>query len=440
MMAPVGPRRRTRLLVTADAASRLAAAREWLEALPADGGALVIAPGWEACDDLVRSALGPAGARFGVVRITLGRLAARLAASDLAARGCVPVTELGLLAVAARAAHRLAAERAFTYFGPLVDGPGFGPALARALEGLAMGGVTFEELRGLPQGGPDLARLAEAVADELSRDGLADRAALYHAAVTAAARVPAPHPVGLPVLLLDVPLTSAAEEALVAAFARSADAVFASAPAGDASSIVRLERALGCEAERGRGATGRSLAVLQGHLFETVAPPEAALDDSVSLTAWPGEARECVEIGRAIQHEAAKGTPFDRMAVLLHAPADYVAHLEEAFARAAIPYFFSRATRRPHPGGRPLLALLRGGGIVGPSLRRVPVAGPGTGPGAAHRPGRRLDGARERPGRATRARSACAGERAGARSRRGSRGVRLAANAGTLGASARRGG
>ena len=37
---------------------------------------------------------------------------------------------------------------------------------------------------------------------------------------------------------------------------------------------------------------------------------------------------------------------------------DYVAHLEEAFARAAIPYFFARAATRPHPAGRALLALL----------------------------------------------------------------------------------
>src|SRR5262249_35717199 len=161
---------------------------------------------------------------------------------------------------------------------------------------------------------------------------------IYRAAVSAATSVPAPHPVGLPVLLLDLPIGSAAEESLVAALVRSADAVLASAAAGDASSIARLERALGCKAERASGHTGRSLAALQGHLFETTAPPEAPLDDGVSLTAWPGEARECVEIGRAIQHEAAKGIPFDRMAVLLHAPADYVGHLEEAFERAAIPY------------------------------------------------------------------------------------------------------
>src|SRR5262249_31202550 len=82
------------------------------------------------------------------------------------------------------------------------------------------------------------------------------------------------------------------------------------------------------------------------------------LDDGVGLTAWPGEARECVEIARAIQHEAARGTPFDRLAVLLRAPGDYVPHLEEAFARASIPYFFARAARRPHPAGRALLALL----------------------------------------------------------------------------------
>jgi ATP-dependent helicase/nuclease subunit B len=361
-MAALGRRvdtvRTTRLLVTADAASRLTAAADWLDAQPADAEALVIAPGWEACDDLVRGALGPAGARFGVVRTTLARLAARLAAPHLAARGCVPVSELGLLAVAARAVHRLDAESVFTYFGPVADRPGFPRALARTLEELAMGGVTAEALGRLPNGGADLARLAGAVADELRRDGLADRAALYRAAVAAAASAPPPHPVGLPVLLLDLPLASEAEEALVAAVARRAAAVLATAVAGDASSVCRLERALGCDAERPVDTAGGSLAALQRHLFETAAPPEAPLDDGVVLTAWPGESRECVEISRAIQEEAARGVPFDRMAVLLHAPADYVGHLEEAFARAAIPYFFSRATRRPHPGGRALLALL----------------------------------------------------------------------------------
>src|SRR5215468_537440 len=89
-----------RVLVTADAASRLAAAAAWLDTLGPDAEALVIAASWDACDDLVRGVLGPVGARFGVVRTTLGRLATRLAAPGLAAAGRAPVTELGLLAVA----------------------------------------------------------------------------------------------------------------------------------------------------------------------------------------------------------------------------------------------------------------------------------------------------------------------------------------------------
>ena len=43
-----------RVLVTADATSRLAAATEWLEALGPDAEALVVAASWDACDDLRR--------------------------------------------------------------------------------------------------------------------------------------------------------------------------------------------------------------------------------------------------------------------------------------------------------------------------------------------------------------------------------------------------
>src|SRR5262245_38696079 len=107
-----------RLLVTAAAASRSSAAAAWLDELPPDAEVLVIGPGWESCDDIVRGALGEAGARFGVVRTTLGRLAARLAAADLAASARAPVTDLALLAVVTRAVHRLAREGAFTCFAP----------------------------------------------------------------------------------------------------------------------------------------------------------------------------------------------------------------------------------------------------------------------------------------------------------------------------------
>src|SRR5262249_35937320 len=200
--------------------------------------------------------------------------------------------------------------------------------------------------------------LAEGVAAELARAGLADRATVFAAAARAAQAARPPHPLGLPVLLLDVPLGSAVEETLVAAIARRASAVLAVAPAGDVASIARFERALAVAAERAEGAGSGSLAALQRCLFTSATPPEAPLDDGVRLTAWPGEARECVEIARAIQDEAARGVPFDRMAVLLHSPGDYVSHLEEAFARAGVPHFLTRGARRPNPGGRALLALL----------------------------------------------------------------------------------
>ena len=101
-----------------------------------------------------------------------------------------------------------------------------------------------------------------------------------------------------------------------------------------------------------------SLANLQRHLFEDSNPSTRDLDATVSLASWPGEGRECVEIARRIQVEAARGVPFDRMAVLLRAPGLYRAHLEEALRRASVPAWFARGSTRPDPAGRALLALL----------------------------------------------------------------------------------
>ena len=217
-----------------------------------------------------------------------------------------------------------------------------------------MNGVGADALRGLPLGGPDLARLADAVGAELAGDGLADRATVFATATRAAdEELPPPRPVGLPVLLLDVALGCAGEEMLAAALVRRAPAVLATAAAGDATTIARLERALGVTAELSAGETSGLLGVLQRCLFAKATPPEKPLDDTVRLTAWPGEARECVEIARSIQDEAARGVPFDRMAVLLHSPADYVSHLEEAFARAGVPAP-SKRRRRSHDEQGPL--------------------------------------------------------------------------------------
>jgi hypothetical protein len=78
----------------------------------------------------------------------------------------------------------------------------------------------------------------------------------------------------------------------------------------------------------------------------------------VSLASSPGEARECIEIARQLQVHAARGLPFDRMAVLLRSPQAYRAHVAEALRRASVPAWFARGTTRPDPSGRAMLALL----------------------------------------------------------------------------------
>jgi RecB family exonuclease len=351
--------RTTRLVTGADAPARLAAAAAWLDARPRDAEVLVVGPSWEACDDLVRGATRAKGAHFGTLRLTLDRLAIRLATPALARARRTPGTALSLAAVAARAVHLLRAGDKLPYFKPVADRPGFPLAIARTLAELRMNQVPPAVLATLGAAGRDLSVLAARVGEEIAEAGLADRALVFETATAAVTAAGPPHPAGLPLLLLDLPVTSACEVALLAALARSAPDVLATAPAGDDGSRERLAAALGCiasplEAPR----RDASLAALKSHLFDLGEPPPAALDQSVTLASWPGEARECVEIARGVQAEAARGVPFDRMAVFLRSPGEYRPHLEEAFRRAAIPVFFARGTTRPDPAGRALLALL----------------------------------------------------------------------------------
>ena len=78
----------------------------------------------------------------------------------------------------------------------------------------------------------------------------------------------------------------------------------------------------------------------------------------MQLFSAPGEGRECLEIARRILACAADGVRFDEMAVLVRSPQQYIGLLEHACARAGIPAWFDRGTRRPDPAGRALLALL----------------------------------------------------------------------------------
>src|SRR5689334_4507505 len=119
-----------RLVVSPSAATRVGAARAWLDAQPAAAEVLVIAASWDAGDDLVRAASLAHGARFGTARLTLGALAGTLATPILAAAEQAPVGGVSLDAIAARAVHALGAADALGYFAPVARCPGFPRAVA----------------------------------------------------------------------------------------------------------------------------------------------------------------------------------------------------------------------------------------------------------------------------------------------------------------------
>jgi RecB family exonuclease len=352
---------KTRIVIARDTATRLAAAADWLAFYPSHAEILIVSPAREAADEFARCAALKTGARFGLTRLTLNQLAATLAAPVLARARLVPASGFALTAVAARTVHLLLSERCLPYFEPVAERPGFPTAVARTLEELRMNEADAQAIGKLARGGSDLAALAERVARELAEARIADRAAVFEAAVDAIQKseLSVERFLGLPMLLLDVCLSSSSEAGLIAALARRAPAVLATAARGDQRTIAHLESATRCKAiEAEEPNATSSLVSLKRHLFEDSFGDPADLDDSVKLTSWPGEARECVEIARFIQHEAATGVAFDRMAVFLRSPAEYGSHLEEAFRRADIPAYFARGTSRPDAAGRALLALL----------------------------------------------------------------------------------
>jgi ATP-dependent helicase/nuclease subunit B len=351
------------IVVSPRAADRVAAARAWLEELPADvGEVLVIASVKEAADDLVRGFATSRGAMLGVHRMTLNRLAGLLAAEHLADAGLAPADGLAAEAVAARAVFRLAPTNALAHFAPVLDRPGFSRALARTLAELRWNNISADELRALDGAGAAIAATLERFDAELADAKLIDRAGILKVAIDAVRANPAPRFAGLPMLLLDPSVENVLDRDFIAALAARSPSILATVPAGDPAVQSLLEEALGVKANPEPAPANEnnlpSLYRLQAHLFADSAPPERDLDNTVSVISAPGEMHECVEIARRIASEARRGVPFDRIAVLLHEPIRYAPYLQEALARAEIPAYFARGTRRPEPGGRALLALL----------------------------------------------------------------------------------
>jgi CRISPR/Cas system-associated exonuclease Cas4 (RecB family) len=381
-----------RLVESSAAHLRLDAARSFLKEHARTSDVLVVGASRGAVDDLVRGVIVQTGAAVGIHRFSLTQLAARLAAPVLADEERAPVTQLGSEAVAARAAFEAGRDGALQYFAPVARTPGFPRALGRTLQELRLADVTSDRLSGLPLGGADLAALLDRFDAQFAAAAATDRAALFEAAALAlrGRSAWADSLRRLPVLLLDVPIDSRAEQMFVAALLeidmqlklRATNAARAPAPAhahatnaaraqsklrttkvlitmpfGDVAALDRF-RELGIEPDVLEQQGPTDLAALWHMLFRDYPAPERTSAGDVVFFSAPGEGRECVEIARRILREARAGVAFDDMAVFVRAPQRYAGLLEHALSRAGVPAWFDRGTTRPHPAGRAFIAIL----------------------------------------------------------------------------------
>lgn len=342
------------LFESPSASTRSSRAAAWL-AQRTEPHVTIIAASIDAAAEVARRALSiaKAPATLGWQRTTLGSAAAALARPELARLGLAPASALALEAICARVVHDHG--DALGRLAPIRERPGLPRALSRTLGELRLARVTDIK-------DADLKRLLAAYENELDVAKLADRARTLELA-TEVAKTKSADELG-PLLLFDVPLRTRVERDLVRALVANTPHTFAVVPTGDARALDLTHEALGGDAECRREThlptreQDGPLAELYTGLFGTTArQARGVAEEAVTVLSAPGESREAVEIARLVVAEAARGTPLDKMAVLLRAQ-QYGAHIAEAFRRAKLPTFFARGTKRPDPSGRAFLALL----------------------------------------------------------------------------------
>jgi CRISPR/Cas system-associated exonuclease Cas4 (RecB family) len=342
-------------VVSASADRRLAAARRFVDALARDSEVLIVGASRGAADDFARGLGYVRGATFGLYRFSLTQLAARFAAPLFASQRKTPATPLGVQAVATRALFEALQDGPLAYFRPVAGTPGFPRALAATLEELALAGIRPSGVPRTPDGGEELQHLLERFEEQFATASTVDRAGFLAAAARGVDTPGAPYR-SCRVLLLDTPIADAAEGRFVEALIARAPEAFATIPAGDHPTRVAVANLAAIV--DGDPIESDGLDRVRRHLFAEKAPPPAVPLGELELFSAPGEGREAVEIARRIVREARAGVPFDRIAVAVRAPAPYGALLEHALARAGVPAYFDRGTRRPHPAGRAFLTIL----------------------------------------------------------------------------------
>jgi len=332
---------------------RFGAALDWLSTQEPGRALLLVAHTLEAASALLRAATQAKGAVFGWSLDSLGSLAVRLSALPLASERLTLAPQLALEAVCVRVVSDLTAAGKLGRLTGIADRPGLPRALLRTFSDLGMAEVDLERLADET---PEIAEAYRRYRATLSELKLADRAHMFQTALRAA-RESLPN-LATPLCLYDLGLKTTLEGRLVRVLAERATDVLVTESVNDGwakRALAGLGSAL--PLAPARPSAPPALRSLQAQLFSSAELPGEA-DESVSILSAPGESREAVEIVRRVLAEAARGVPFDRMAILLRSPFHYRTHLLEALRRAAVPAHFTRGALQPEPGGRALLVLL----------------------------------------------------------------------------------
>jgi ATP-dependent helicase/nuclease subunit B len=347
-----------KVLISSAASDRLSAAGQFLSGFPHSAEILVIGGTRATADDFVRHYARLQGATFGIHRLSLVQLAARISALRLAADGQVPCSALGIEAAVVRAVYDAHSNGSLQYFSSVALFPGFAKAVRATTSELRAAGIGADDLEHLPPPASDVSSLLAAIDGQLVAAHLVDMASVMRTAASAL-RDNEVSLASAPVLLLDVAIHSKAEYELVEALVTRAPKALVTVPAEDEKSVAAVEMLPGAAESIEQCATEASpLGRLRQYLFSEVKPPSGKRDDQVRMFSAPGEGRECIEIARRILEEARNGTQFDQIAVFLRSPATYSGLLDSALRRAGMPAFFSLGSSRPDPAGRAFLALL----------------------------------------------------------------------------------
>jgi ATP-dependent helicase/nuclease subunit B len=322
----------------------------------------MLAPARTAADDLIREACeaGPRRGFLGIQRMTLTQLAASLAAPRLAELALKPASRLAIEALTTRIISSAdGGNSGIPYFSPVARTPGLGPAVTATLTEMRLEGVDPIALAASGAPGRDLATLWKSFEDDRAQEGLADLAVVFDLAsqgLDEDALALEHESLGIPLLILDVPLPSKAQREFLRRVAARAPAVLALGLTGDEEGLSKLSGLIGVAPEPAVSTVSFPFDRVARSLFATSA--EATDDAPIEFFSAAGEGLECVEIARRLRRLASQGIAFDRCGVLLRSPERYQSLLEEALRRAQIPAWFSRGVARPDPAGRAFLALL----------------------------------------------------------------------------------